>query len=76
MSTPVTDFTVQIVNHTTGDVFVLGGGTKKQTKVTFYVGAFGPFTKTFDVGKDSPQEIQAVIAQQVQAVRAINTATY
>lgn len=43
------------------------------TRVSILVGSFGPFTKDFPQGQDSPDEVNAWKLQQQQAVHNIST---
>lgn len=70
------DFTVDITDHSTQARFVRGGGTQDVTRVTFWVGKFGPFTEEFPKGQDGPDVIQAAITRKVQALRQLNGAAY
>jgi hypothetical protein len=66
MDALVHDFTV-----TTGVRFNANGTTTPQIKYTFYVGAHGPFTLTYDQGKDTTSQVQMDIQTQVQKLRDV-----
>ena len=70
------DFTVDITDHSTTSRFVRGGGTQNITRVTFFVGKYGPFTEEFPQGQDGADVIQAAITRKVQSLRQLNSAAY
>lgn len=50
-----------------------GGGPVKRTRVTYYIGAHGPFTKDYPEGQDSVNQIQTDIQAKLIALRQLST---
>jgi hypothetical protein len=69
------DFTVHdvVLQH---QIRLASGHSKPVTHLSFFVGAQGPFFHDFEQGQDSPQLIQAHIANKVQELRQIVGRTY
>lgn len=57
-------------------VTLTAGGGKVVRRLSFYVGAHGPFMKDFAAGDDTAQAIQDYIAKQVADLRMIATRQY
>jgi hypothetical protein len=52
------------------------GRPVKKTRVTFYIGKFGPFMGDFDEGKNKPGDINGFIDAKAAEVRAIVARSY
>lgn len=70
------DLAVKNLTQSEQPYFGPGGITKKQTRVTFYVGAHGPFTLTYDEGQGTTDRIQADINAKVRELRVLTTSDY
>jgi hypothetical protein len=67
----MTDLPVRVISIT--HVPLVGSDLKitRWTRVTILVGDFGPFTKDFAQGQDTPDDINAWKLQQQQAIHTI-----
>lgn len=70
------DLNVHDITTTEQPYFGPGGITKKQTRVTFFVGSHGPFTLIYNEGQGTSEQIQSDINAKVRDLRVITTADY
>jgi hypothetical protein len=70
------DLRVHDITSNEQPYFGPGGITKKQTRVTFYVGSHGPFTLTYDESQGTAQRIQDDINAKVRDLRTITSTDY
>lgn len=68
----MTDYTVTVLDYKHYPVADgITGNITSSTRVTIKVGNFGPFTKDFPAGQDSPEIIQAWKADQQRQVQVV-----